>query len=173
MSRHRHGPQDATNGRFVGFVPTEAERATVAALAMGGLPQPRICEHIRRDGKPINHQTLRKYFKTELVEGRKVVEALMYRGLVHKAVVEGNVIAMIFYLKTQCGWSEKRASTFSSQGSEDTSSHGETRVFKIIADAASTSEGEAIDIAGPAPCGRRSPPQYPAFHSWRPGADRR
>jgi hypothetical protein len=81
MSRHRHGPQDATNGRFVGFEPTEAEKIAVATLANNGMPQEQICEYVRRDGKAINPQTLRRYFRRELTEVMTSIKALMYRSL--------------------------------------------------------------------------------------------
>jgi hypothetical protein len=128
MSRRRNTNRDPTNGRLVGFEPTEAEKIAVATLANNGMPQEQICEYIRRDGKPINHQTLRKHFRVQLTEGMTSVRALMYRSLVHKAIIEGNVIAQIFYLKTQCGWSENRRAKPGSRGPEDTRTRGEVAI---------------------------------------------
>lgn len=90
------------------FVPTEAERIAVAALSMGGMPQRMICQHILRDSRPIDHRTLRKHFKPELTESKRTIDAMMYHGLVYQALVMRNVAAVIFYLKTQCGWREPK-----------------------------------------------------------------
>lgn len=90
------------------FVPTEAERIAVAALSMGGMPQKLICRHIMRDERPISHVTLRKYFRPELTESKRHIDAMMYHGLVYQALVQRNVAAVIFYLKTQCGWHEPK-----------------------------------------------------------------
>jgi hypothetical protein len=62
---------------------------------------------------------------------------------VHKAIIEGNVIAMIFYLKTQCGWSEKRRPNLGSKELEDLHTRGaEEIVFKVSAE-----EDQADNVA--------------------------
>jgi hypothetical protein len=105
---HPNPVKDAANGRFVGFTPTQAEEIAVATLASKGMPQRLICEYVRRDDRPISRMTLRRYFKRELAQGRQHVAALIYYKLVMAAVVENNITAMIFYLKCQCRWAEKR-----------------------------------------------------------------
>jgi hypothetical protein len=58
-------------------------------------------------------KTLRKYYTKELANGKAKVDALIGGQLVKKAL-GGNMTAIIFYLKTKCGWREQ-----SDYGSEE------------------------------------------------------
>ena len=56
----------------------------------------------------VSDKTLTKYYSKE-IECGKVNKNAQMAGALYKAGLKGNVTAMIFWLKTQAGWSEPRA----------------------------------------------------------------
>lgn len=89
------------------FSPTKKQRETVALLSSFGIPQEAICEEIVNPatGEPIDGKTLRKHFRAEVKLGKSRTVAKVARALV-KGALKGNIVAQIFYLKTQGGWKE-------------------------------------------------------------------
>mgnify|MGYP000001795943 CR=1 FL=1 len=84
------------------FVPTDQERAQVAALSGVGLPQDQIACLVR-DG--IHVETLRSHFAKELAEGKAKANSQVARSLFQKAVA-GDTASAIWWTKTQMRWSE-------------------------------------------------------------------
>lgn len=83
-------------------VPTEKNRGEVEALAGYGVRQDEIALYIG-----VTEPTLRKYYKKELKLGKVKANAAVARALFRHGVEEGNITALIFWLKAQAGWSEK------------------------------------------------------------------
>ena len=77
----------------------------VRAMAGYGIPHDKIAVLIR-DG--ISVDTLKKYYKRELDTGRAAAHAKIGQTLFQKAV-EGDTACLIFYLKSQMGWSERQS----------------------------------------------------------------
>lgn len=89
------------------FVPTPDQRELVRDLATAGIPHERICRMVLdTNGSHISVETLTKYFRHELVVGSIEANAKV-AGALFKAAMNGNVTAMIFWLKTRAGWSEQ------------------------------------------------------------------
>ena len=84
------------------FQPTDAERKQVEAMSGYGLPMDQIAIMIRNG---IDADTLRKHFATELVAGKAKANSGVGRTLYQKAM-GGDTTAMIWWSKTQMGWSE-------------------------------------------------------------------
>lgn len=82
------------------FVPTEADRKIVHSLAGLGVPQEDIAVKIGCSAK-----TLRKHFRNDLDLGEIEANAAV-AGHLFNAIKDGNVTAMIFWLKTRAGWSD-------------------------------------------------------------------
>jgi hypothetical protein len=82
------------------FEPDDRQRLAVTTLAACGTRFALIAKHIGIDTK-----TLRRYFRTELTEGRQDANALVARSLFGQAVA-GNTVAQIFWLKTRANWRE-------------------------------------------------------------------
>lgn len=85
------------------YQPSEASRKQVLALASFGVRQDQIALYLEVDAK-----TLRKHYRRELDTGHIQANAAVARRLYSAAVEEGNVAAMIFWLKAQAGWREKQ-----------------------------------------------------------------
>ncbi len=83
--------------------PTEQDRFLVAELSKFGVKRESIAKRLR-----ICPNTLNKHYEHELEDG--LTDAIQQAGnkLWSKAVDEGDLTALIFYLKTRGGWSEKR-----------------------------------------------------------------
>lgn len=84
------------------FKPTDAERKQVEAMSGYGIPIRQIAILVR-DG--IDSETLRKYFSKELTSGKAKANAQVGKTLFQK-VMSGDTTAMIWWTKTQMGWSE-------------------------------------------------------------------
>lgn len=80
--------------------PTEESRRLVKALAMTGTRHVDIAEKLS-----VSHDTLTKYYADELRDGRVDANAKVAQALYQNAI-NGNVTAMIFWLKTRAGWRE-------------------------------------------------------------------
>ena len=86
------------------YEPTPADRAMVSSLSKTGVPQTVIGKRIG-----IGPKTLRRYFREELDKGNaeacsKVATTLYERG------IDGDNACLIFWAKTQMGWSEHKPS---------------------------------------------------------------
>jgi len=107
------------------FVPTEADRRTVQALAVYAIPQDEMCLHVinPQTGKPICINVLKKWFEHELAmgkaQGRSRVMAATFRNalgetetitegdrVITRQTVPGNVTAQIWLGKTLYGMRE-------------------------------------------------------------------
>jgi hypothetical protein len=84
------------------FEPTEHERIQVAAMAGYGLPHTHIAALIRNG---IDDDTLRKWFSSELEQGKAKANLKIGQTLFQKAV-NGDTTAAIWWSKTQMGWRE-------------------------------------------------------------------
>lgn len=86
--------------------PTEDSRRLVEELAGLGIPQP----HIARLVGIGCHKTLSKHYADELEMGKAKANATVARRL-FQIITEGEgreaLTATIFWMKTQCRWSEK------------------------------------------------------------------
>lgn len=80
--------------------PTDESRRMVKALAAVGIRYEDIADKIE-----ISADTLVKYYKKELDDGRVDANAAVARSLYEQAKT-GNTTAMIFWLKTRAGWKE-------------------------------------------------------------------
>ena len=78
--------------------PTEENRRKVSMLAGLGLP----LEHVARV-IGIDFKTLDKYYREEIDKGKAEAHAQVV-GCLFQSIKKGNVVAQIFWLKTQLGW---------------------------------------------------------------------
>jgi hypothetical protein len=85
------------------FKPTEEERKLVKQMCAVGIPQESICLVVR-DG--IDSKTLRKHFRREL-DTSKIIANTRVAGSLYNKAINGDTGASVFWLKTQCGWTEK------------------------------------------------------------------
>lgn len=84
------------------FVPTDSERKQVEALSGYGVPFEQIAALVR-DGICID--TLRKIFRTELINGKAKANAQVGKGIFNRAMA-GDITAQIWWSKSQMGWKE-------------------------------------------------------------------
>jgi hypothetical protein len=84
------------------FCPTDEERVLVEKMASCGVPIAQIGAVVR-DG--IDHETVAKYFKENIVKGKAIANAKVGEALYQKAI-SGDVSAAIWWTKTQMRWSE-------------------------------------------------------------------
>ena len=82
------------------YEPTDDSRRLVTDLASVGIRYEDIAAKLQ-----ISSDTLVKYYKKELDDGRVDANADIGRSLYNQAR-EGNTQAMIFWLKTRAGWAE-------------------------------------------------------------------
>ena len=85
------------------YIKKDEDAKTVEALAIAGVKQTLIAEIIK-----LSEPTLRKNFRRELDTSKARANAIVAQSLFKKAK-DGNVVAQIFWLKTQAGWKEKNA----------------------------------------------------------------
>jgi hypothetical protein len=85
------------------YIKKDEDSKTVEALAIAGVKQSLIAEILK-----ISEPTLRKNFRRELDTSKARANAIISQALFKKAK-DGNVVAQIFWLKTQAGWKEKNA----------------------------------------------------------------
>jgi hypothetical protein len=81
--------------------PNDGNRAIVAELAAYGTTQEKIASYLK-----ICVETLVKHYRDELDNGKTQVIKEVAKGLVAKAK-DGDLVATMFYLKTQGRWREK------------------------------------------------------------------
>ncbi len=80
--------------------PSETQRQHVKALSGYGMTHKHISSFIG-----INEDTLRAHYRAELDEGMSQAVATAAKGL-YKKIQDGNLTAIIFYLKTKGGFRE-------------------------------------------------------------------
>ena len=81
--------------------PSDRDRKTVEAMTAYGIPQDSVAKVIGIDKK-----TLIKYYREEL-DTAKAKAIASVAEMLYNQCKQGNVTAMIFYLKTQAKWSER------------------------------------------------------------------
>ena len=84
------------------FVATDIERKQVEAMSGYGVPFDQIAA-LTRDG--IDIDTLRKHFKSQLINGKAKANAQIGKGIFQKAMA-GDTTAQIWWSKSQMGWRE-------------------------------------------------------------------
>lgn len=88
------------------FKPTQEQRDTVSLLSAFGMRVEDMLLFVKgANGKPITENTLAKYFKAELAEGKTRANVGVAKTLYQKAL-EGDNTCMIFWLKTRAGWKD-------------------------------------------------------------------
>jgi len=83
------------------YIKKEDDAKLVEALTIAGVTQTLIAKIVK-----ISEPTLRKNFRKELDTSKARANAVISQALFKKAK-DGNVVAQIFWLKTQAGWKEK------------------------------------------------------------------
>ena len=83
--------------------PTVKTRKQTEEMAGYGLPHEQIGGIIGIDDK-----TLRKHYKPELMRGKASASLAVAKSLFQKATEDRDTTAMIWWTKTQMGWSERR-----------------------------------------------------------------
>ena len=92
------------NNNYVGRPPyekTNEDTKLVEALAIAGVTQNLIAQILK-----ISEPTLRKNYRSQLDTSKARANAIISQALFKRAK-DGNVLAQIFWLKTQAGWREK------------------------------------------------------------------
>ena len=83
------------------FIKRDEDAKLVEALTIAGVTQTLVAQIVK-----ISEPTLRKNFRKELDTSKARANAVISQALFKKAK-DGNVVAQIFWLKTQAGWKEK------------------------------------------------------------------
>ena len=83
------------------YIKKEDDAKLVEALTIAGVTQTLVAQIVK-----ISEPTLRKNFRKELDTSKARANAVISQALFKKAK-DGNVVAQIFWLKTQAGWKEK------------------------------------------------------------------
>ena len=83
------------------YIKRDEDSKLVEALTIAGVTQTLISQIVK-----ISEPTLRKNFRKELDTSKARANAVISQALFKKAK-DGNVVAQIFWLKTQAGWKEK------------------------------------------------------------------
>jgi hypothetical protein len=82
--------------------PTAKTRKQTEEMAGYGLPHEQIGAVIGIDDK-----TLRKYYRSELNRGKAIASLAVAKSLFQKATEDKDTTAMIWWTKSQMGWSDK------------------------------------------------------------------
>jgi hypothetical protein len=93
--------------------PTQSDRDTVKRLSALGVPHEDIATRLK-----ISSDTLVKYYKDELDEGRIDANAAIAGTLFNQAK-KGNTAAAIFWLKTRARWKETQVNEVSGIDGKD------------------------------------------------------
>ena len=99
--------------------PTDQNRLQVKTLAAVGIRHEDIAAKLG-----ISADTLTKYYRQELDDGRVDANALVAKSLFEQAKA-GNTTAMIFWLKTRAGWKE-------TQVNEHTGTDGQPLKINVV-----------------------------------------
>jgi len=92
--------------------PTNEKRSLVKTLAAVGITFEDIATKLG-----ISEKTLTKHYRKELDEGRIDANAEIGRGI-YQVAKDGNVSAMMFWLRTRAGWKETNGLELSGQGGQ-------------------------------------------------------
>jgi len=95
-------PERDEGGLFLSYEASEKSRIEVKALVSFGNTREQISTYLNIDMK-----TLAKYYKRELETAAIHANAQVARGLFNKAVMQDDLSAQIFWLKTRARWREK------------------------------------------------------------------
>jgi transposase len=95
-------PRKRSRGKHV---PTQERRNVVQHLAANGMTVDQIANVL-----DVNRSTVLRHYRTELDCAKDKLLALVTGKLVEK-IHRGETAAIIFWLKTQAGWQEKREAT--------------------------------------------------------------
>ena len=96
--------EENNNNNDVGRPPyekTNEDTKLVEALSIAGVTQNLIAQILK-----ISEPTLRKNYRSQLDTSKARANAIISQALFKRAK-DGNVLAQIFWLKTQAGWREK------------------------------------------------------------------
>jgi hypothetical protein len=96
--------------------PTQLTRDMVSNLCMVGIQQEIIAKVLR-----VSRPTLMKHYRVELDASKLVMLAEVCGALYKNAVVNENVAAQIFIMKTQGGWRETDRHEFTAANGESLS----------------------------------------------------
>ena len=105
--------QKSTVGRPA-LVPTPEERQIVEELSGLGIPQEQIASAVRGG---IDKVTLYKYFRMELDEGKRKMNAKVAKRAWQR-IEEGSDKILELWLRTQCRWSNTEKHEHSGPGGE-------------------------------------------------------
>jgi hypothetical protein len=94
------------------FLATDEDRANVEMMAGFGVPHEQIASTVQGG---IDADTLKKYFRQELIEGKAKASAKVGRSLFQKAV-DGDTSACIWWSKSQMGWRGESLDVSSTDG---------------------------------------------------------
>jgi len=91
------------------FEPTQEQREIVRLLVGFGISHERIVKCIRNPltRRPIGTDTLERAFPSELDCGSAELDAVVC-GMLAKKIREGNIVALIWYMKNRMGWADQR-----------------------------------------------------------------
>lgn len=103
------------------FEPTPEQRREVKAMSGIGVPQEDMATILG-----ISRKTLTQHFPQELTEGKAQANAKM-ANMLYKKGMSGNVSAIIFWLKSQAGWSERLELT--GKGGGPVQSEGQVHLY--------------------------------------------
>lgn len=98
---HKNGGARPGAGRKP-FAPSDKDRERVEAMAGYGVPHEQIASLV---GDGIHKETLYKYFRRELDQGKAKANVKIGQTLFQQAV-NGNTAAAIWWSKSQMGWRE-------------------------------------------------------------------
>jgi hypothetical protein len=115
------------------FVPSKEQRNLVKLLIGYGIPQDRVCLAIpnKYSGKPISKNTLERAFEQEIISGMAEMDAMCAVSL-HRRVREGNMTAIIWYMKNRMGWRDTFAGELSGPNGSPLSAPSLPPVLKFV-----------------------------------------
>jgi hypothetical protein len=101
------------------FVPNAEQKQLVRLLAGFGIPPVRICKVIKNEhtGRPIGVPTLERCFADELECGSVEMDSIAC-GMLAAKVRQGNLTAIIWYMKNRMGWHDHVVQERTGPGSE-------------------------------------------------------
>jgi hypothetical protein len=109
MARKRNSPTNETPRRRgqPAFKPNDAQRDMVKLMTGFGIPQDRIRLIIPNPntGNPITKETLEIAFREEIRVGSMEMDGIAMTSLARR-VKEGNMTAIIWYMKNRMGWKD-------------------------------------------------------------------
>ncbi len=106
--KNKSGGKRPGAGRLA-FNPSDEQRKLVKKLSALGIRHSDIpLLIVDAKGNAISEPTLRKYFSFELASGKVAANAEVAETLFNKATKGDDTTAMIFWLKSQAGWTDRQ-----------------------------------------------------------------